>query len=222
MAKTLDVRYALIDVNPGFLCERILREDEVKKLFGIGEDERLESSKMPSNYEVKLLKEEVLNQSELVTVNDEFYERLKYNGWEDYDYKYEDTGETKWDLDKAATRVSHGKEIELIYHPLAHGGGDLVQGVLIRNYAACNVEYDLDVLARPIGAPPEEHAINVSAFGSIPLHLVQLEEDIGYPVFVNLKHGNRVVATLQVSFRKGELPGFWRGFWDGFISRDGE
>jgi len=215
--KALDVKYALIDVKPGFLCERILREDEVKKLLGINEDERLEPSKIPSNYEVKLLKEEALNQSELVTVSDEFYEWLKYNEWEDYDYRYEDTRETKWDLDKAATRVLHGKEIELFYHPLAYGGGDLVQGVLVRNYATCNAEYDIEVFAGPIRAPPEKHAISVSAFGSIPLHLVQLEED-AYPVFINLKHGNRVVATLRVSL-SGELPMFWRGFWDGFISK---
>jgi hypothetical protein len=219
MAKTLNVRYALIDVKPGFLCERILREDEFKKLLDIPEDDRLEPSKIPSNYEVKLLKEEALNQSELITVSDEFYEWLKYNGWEDHDYKYEDTGETKWDLDKAATRVSHGKEIELVYHPLAYGGGDLIQGVLIRNYAASDVEYELEVFAGPMRAPPEEHAITASAFGSTPLHLVQLEDDVGYPVFINLKHGNRVVATLQVSFRSSKLPEFWRGFWDGFVSK---
>ena len=219
MTKTLNVRYALIDVKPGFLCERMLREDEVKKLFGIPEDEKLEPSKIPSNYEVKLLKEEVLNQSEVITVNDEFYEWLKYNGLEDYDYKYGDIGETKWDLDKAATKVSHRKEIELIYHPLAYGGGDLVQGVLIRNYATCNAEYELEVFAGPIRAPPEKHVITVPAFGSTPLHLIQLEEDVEHSVFINLRYGDRVVATLQASFRKGEPPMFWRGFWDGFVSK---
>ena len=218
MGKTLNVRYALIAVKPGFLYERVLREDDVKRLFSINEDEKLEPSKIPSNYEIKLLKEEVLNQSELVTVSDEFYEWLKYNGWEDYNYKYEDIGETKWDLDKAATRVSHGKEIELVYRPLAYGGGDLVQGVLIRNYAACDIEYELEVFSGPMRASPEKHTIGVSAFSSVPLQLVQLE-DIDCPVFINLKHGDRVVATLQVSFRSGKLPEFWRGFWDGFVSK---
>jgi hypothetical protein len=219
MAKVLNVRYVLIDVKPGFLYERVLREDEVKRLFDINEDERLEPSKIPSNYEVKLLKEEVLNQSELVTVSDEFYEWLKYNRWEDYDHKYEDTGETKWDLNKATTKVSYAKEIELIYHPLAYGGGDLVQGVLIRNYAASDVEYELEVFSGPTRLSPEERAITVSAFGSVPLHLVQLE-DIDHPVFfINLKHGDRVVATLRVTFGKGELPEFWKGLWDGFISK---
>jgi len=217
-AKTLDVKYALIDVKPSFLYERVLREDEVKKLLGIAEDERLEPGKVPSNYEIKLLKEEVLNQSEVITVSDEFYEWLKYNGWEDHDYKYEDTGETRWDLDKATTSVSHGKEIELVYRPLAYGGGSLVQGILIKNYAACDVEYGLEVSSGPMRAPPERRTINVSAFGSIPLQLVQLE-DMEYPIFISLKHGDRIVAMLQVSFRDGGLPGFWKGFWDGFASK---
>ncbi len=217
-AKTLDVKYALIDIKPSFLCERILREDEVKRLLSIPEDEGLEPGKVPSNYEVKLLKEEVLNQSETLTVSDEFYEWLKYNGWEDHDYKYEDTGETRWDLDKATASVSHGKEIELVYRPLAYGGGSLIQGVLVKNYAACNVEYVLEASSGPMRVTPERRTINVSAFGSIPLQLVQLE-DVEYPIFISLKHGDRIVATLQVSFRRGELPWFWRGFWDGFASK---
>jgi len=217
-AKTLNVKYALIDVKPSFLYERILREDEVKKLLSIPEDERLEPSKVPSNYEVKLLKEEVLNQSETVTVSDEFYEWLKYNGWEDHDYKYEDTGETRWNLDKATASVPHGKKIELVYRPLAYGGGSLVQGVLVKNYAACDVEYGLEASSGPMRAPPERRTINVPAFGSTPLQLVQLE-DTEYPIFISLKYGDRVIATLQVSFRSGELPVFWRGFWNGFASK---
>ncbi|MEM3448873.1 MAG: hypothetical protein QXU11_06855 [Thermoproteota archaeon] len=219
VAETLNVKYMLIDAKPGFLYETVMREDEVKKLLGINEDERLESSRIPSNYEVKLLKEEVLNQSEVVTVGDEFYQLLKYDGWEDHDYKYEDIGETKWDLDKAAAKVSHGKEIELVYRPLAYGMGDLVKGVLVRNYAACDASYTVRVISgSTVETPPGEHSISVSAFGSVPLQLVQFE-DIDHPIFISLRHGDRIVATLQVSFRNGKLPEFWRGFWDGFASK---
>jgi hypothetical protein len=80
------------------------------------------------------------------------------------------------------------------------------------------VEYGLEVFAGPMRAPPERRTINVPAFGSTPLQLVQLE-DMEYPIFISLKYGDRVIATLQVSFRSGELPVFWRGFWDGFASK---
>lgn len=218
-ARALNAKYLLIDVKPGFLYEKIMYEDEVKKLFSIGEDERFELSKVPPGYEVKLLKEEVLNQSEVVTVSDELYERIKYSNWEDYDYKYGDTGETKWDLDRATTRVSHGKEIELVYRPLAYGAGDLVQGVLVRNYATCDMGYTISVISSPMEVTSSEiHDVSVPAFGSVPLQLVQLE-DKGHPIFINLKYGNRIVATLQVSFGSNKPPEFWRGFWDGFASK---
>ncbi|MGB9717715.1 MAG: hypothetical protein ACPL4E_04670 [Thermoproteota archaeon] len=217
--ETLNVKYVLIDVRPGFFYERILREDEVKKLFGVCEDERLEPNKIPPNYELKLLREVVLNQSEVVTVSDEFYEWLKYNDWEDYDYKYEDIGETKWDLDKAAVRISREKEMELIYHPLAYGGGDLIQGILVRNYAACDVSYNLEIINGPVvEILPEEHTISIQAFGSIPLQLIRLE-DMDHLVFLSLKCGDRIVARLQTSLGRSKPSEFWRGFWDGFASK---
>ncbi|MBO3808363.1 MAG: hypothetical protein FGF50_02065 [Candidatus Brockarchaeota archaeon] len=167
-----EVRYMLLDVKPGFLCERILREDEVKKLFHINEDERLEPSKIPKGYEVKLLTEEVLNQSEILTVDDDSYEKLKYSNWEDHDYKYEDTGVKKWDLDKATARVPHGKTIELVYHPLTCQG-DLVKGILVKNYAARDMAYELEILQGPIAEVPPGNSIhNIPAYGSIPLNLI--------------------------------------------------
>ncbi|MBO3808318.1 MAG: hypothetical protein FGF50_01815 [Candidatus Brockarchaeota archaeon] len=208
-----EVRYMLLDVKPRFLCERVLREDEVKKLFHINEDERLEPNKIPAGYEVRLLKEEVLNQSEIVTVSDDFYEQLKYDNWKDHDYKYEDTGVKKWDLDKAIAKVSRGKTLELVYRPLACQG-DLVKGVLVKNYASRDMAYELEVLQGPIAeAPPGNSVLSVPAYGSIPLNLIQLES-VNFPVFIRLKYQGRLIASLQV-FATGRVPEFWRGFWDG-------
>ncbi|MEM3647125.1 MAG: hypothetical protein QW334_03155, partial [Thermofilum sp.] len=212
-SKVPDARYMLLDVKPSFLCERILREDEVKRLFHINEDERLEPSKIPKGYEVKLLKEEVLNQSDIVTVSDDFYEQLKYNNWEDHDYKYEDTGVKKWDLDKATTRVPHGKTIELVYRPLACRG-DLIKGVLVKNYAAWDTVYGLEILHGPMAeAPPGSSVLSIPAYGSIPLNIIQLES-INFPVLIHLKYQGRIVAFLWVH-AGGRVSGFWRGFWDG-------
>ncbi|MEM3956805.1 MAG: hypothetical protein QXO47_01160 [Thermoproteota archaeon] len=208
-----EVRYMLLDVKPGFLCERVLREDEVKKLFHINEDERLEPSKISPSYEVRLLKEEVLNQSEIVTVNDEFYEKLQYSNWEDHDYKYEDTGVKKWDLDKAIAKVSHGKTLELVYRPLACQG-DLVKGVLVKNYAARDMAYELEILQGPIAeAPPGNSVLNIQSYGSIPLNIVQLES-MNYPIFIRLKYQGRIVASLWIH-TGGRVSEFWSGFWDG-------
>ncbi|MBO3842562.1 MAG: hypothetical protein FGF48_09155 [Candidatus Brockarchaeota archaeon] len=208
-----EVRYMLLDVKPDFLYERVLREDEVKKLFHINEDERLEPNKIPGGYEVKLLKEEVLNQSEIVTVDDDFYEKLKHNNWEEDDYKYEDIRVKRWDLDKATIKVSHGKTIELIYHPLACQG-DLVKGVLVKNYAARDMAYELEILHGPIsGASLGKGVFSIQAHGSIPLNVVQLES-MDYPIFIRLKYQGKVVATLHV-FAAGRVSEFWSGFWDG-------
>ncbi|MBO3833085.1 MAG: hypothetical protein FGF51_06850 [Candidatus Brockarchaeota archaeon] len=212
-----EVRYMLLDVKPGFLYERVLREDEVKKLFHINEDERLEPSKIPPSYEVKLVKEEVLNQSEIVTVNDDFYEKLKYSSWEDHDYKYEDTGVRKWDLDKAIASVLHDKTIELVYRPLMYQGG-LVKGVLVKNYAAWDIVYELEILQWPIAEnPPENIALSIPAHGSIPLSLIQ-RKSASHPVLIYLKYHGRIVASLQVH-ATGEVSEFWRGFWDGIKER---
>ncbi|MEM4168663.1 MAG: hypothetical protein QXZ66_09855 [Thermoproteota archaeon] len=212
-SKVPEARYMLLDVKPGFLCERVLREDEVKKLFHINEDERLEPSKISPSYEVRLLKEEILNQSEIVTVNDEFYEKLKYSNWEDHDYKYEDTRVKKWDLDKAIAKVSHGKTLELVYRPLACQG-DLVKGVLVKNYAARDMAYELEILQGPIAeAPPGNSVLNIQSYGSIPLNIVQLES-MNYPIFIRLKYQGRIVASLWVH-TGGRVSEFWSGFWDG-------
>ncbi|MCX8182906.1 MAG: hypothetical protein N3F08_00585 [Crenarchaeota archaeon] len=208
-----EVRYMLLDVKPGFLCERVLREDEVKKLFHLGEDERLEPGRIPAGYEVKLLKEEVLNQSETVTVDDDLYERLKYNNWEDPDYKYEDTGAKKWDLNKAAARVSHGKTIELVYHPLLCQG-ELVKGVLVKNYAARETRYELEILQGPmVEASPENVMLSVPAYGSTPLNIIRLSSTYS-PILIRMRCGSRIVASLWV-YTGGRVPEFWRGFWDG-------
>ncbi|MBO3841375.1 MAG: hypothetical protein FGF48_03030 [Candidatus Brockarchaeota archaeon] len=208
-----EVRYMLLDVKPGFLYERVLREDEVKKLFHINEDERLEPSKIPPSYEIKLVKEEVLNQSEIVTVNDDFYEKLKYSSWEDHDYKYEDTGVKKWDLDKAIASVLHDKTIELVYRPLMYQG-DLVKGVLVKNYAAWDIVYELEILQWPIAENlPENIALSIPAHGSIPLSLIQ-RKSASHPVLIYLKYQGRIVVFLRVH-ATGEVSEFWRGFWDG-------
>ncbi|MBO3809782.1 MAG: hypothetical protein FGF50_09355, partial [Candidatus Brockarchaeota archaeon] len=211
--KVPEVRYMLLDVKPRFLCERVLREDEVKKLFHLNEDERLEPSRIPPGYEVKLVKEEVLNQSEIVTVSDDLYEQLKHSNWEDYDYKYEDTGVKKWDLNKATTRVPHGKTIELVYRPLTCRG-DLVKGVLVKNYAARNMAYELEVLQGPIvGVLPKSSVLSIPAYGSIPMNIIQLESASPL-ILIRLKYGNRIISTLLVS-TAGKVSEFWKGFWDG-------
>ncbi|MBO3753462.1 MAG: hypothetical protein FGF53_01055 [Candidatus Brockarchaeota archaeon] len=213
-SKTPEVRYVLLDVKPGFLSERILREDEVKKFFNIDEDEDLEPSKIPPGYEVKLLKEEVLSQFETVLVNDKFYEQLKYNNWEDCNYKYEDTEAKKWDLNKAISRVSHEKTIKLIYHLLVCQDDGLVKGILVKNYAAIDVAYDLDVLKGPM---PEgslgSATLSIPTYGSTPLNVVQ-QEGVDYPIFIRLRYQGRVVASLFVHTASG-VSEFWRGFWDG-------
>ncbi|MBO3832875.1 MAG: hypothetical protein FGF51_05755 [Candidatus Brockarchaeota archaeon] len=212
-SRASEVRYMLLDVKPGFLLERILREDEVKKLFRINEDERLEPRKIPTGYEVKLLKEGVLNQSETVTVSDDFYEQLKHSNWEDHDYKYEDTGVKKWDLDKAIARVQQGKTIELVYRPLICQG-DLVKGVLVKNYAARDMAYELEVLQGPIAeAPSGNSVLSIQAYGSISLNIVQLES-MDYPIFIRLKYQGRIIASLWVH-ATGRVSEFWSGFWDG-------
>ncbi|MBO3754913.1 MAG: hypothetical protein FGF53_08595 [Candidatus Brockarchaeota archaeon] len=208
-----EARYMLLDVKPGFLYERVLREDEVKKLFRINGDERLELSGIPPGYEVELLKEEIVNQSEIVTVSDDFYEQLKHSNWEDHDYKYEDTGVKKWDLDKAIARVQHGKTLELVYRPLTCQG-DLVKGVLVKNYAARDMAYELEVLQGPIAeAPPGNSILNIQAYGSIPLNIVQLES-MDYPIFIRLKYQGRIIASLWVH-ATAKVSEFWSGFWDG-------
>ncbi|MGB9709733.1 hypothetical protein, partial [Infirmifilum uzonense] len=213
-SKVPEVRYMLVDVKPGFLCERILREDEVKRLFHINEDEKLETSKIPPGYEVKLLKEEVLNQSEIVTVNDEFYEKLKYDNWEDHDYKYEDTRVKKWDLDKATIRILHEKTMKLIYRPLTCQGDGLVKGVLVKNYAARDMTYELELLRGPMTESlPENSVLSIPAYGSVPLNLVQLKS-VNSPILIHLRHGDRFVASLWVH-AAGEISEFWSGFWDG-------
>ncbi|MEM3424376.1 MAG: hypothetical protein QXI42_01015 [Thermoproteota archaeon] len=212
-SKIPEARYMLLDVKPGFLCERVLREDEVKRLFQLDEDKGLEPGKIPKGYEVKLLKEEVLNQSETVTVDDEFYEQLKYGGWEDNDYKYEDTGVEKWDLNKASASVPHGKTIELIYRPLSCRG-ELVKGVLVRNYAYRETCYRLEIIQEPaVEALPENVMLSIPAYGSTPLNIVQLSSTYS-PILIRLKHGDRVVAFLWIR-AGGMVSGFWKGFWDG-------
>ncbi|MEM3958134.1 MAG: hypothetical protein QXO47_08025, partial [Thermoproteota archaeon] len=212
-SKIPEARYMLLSVKPGFLCERVLREDEVKRLFQLDEDKGLEPGKIPKGYEVKLLKEEVLNQSETVTVDDEFYEQLKYGGWEDNDYKYEDTGVEKWDLNKASASVPHGKTIELIYRPLSCRG-ELVKGVLVRNYAYRETCYRLEIIQEPaVEALPENLVISIPAYGSTPLNIVQLSSTYS-PILIRLKHGDRVVAFLWIR-AGGMVSGFWKGFWDG-------
>ncbi|MEM2058075.1 MAG: hypothetical protein QXO76_07500, partial [Thermoproteota archaeon] len=213
-SKVPEAKYILVNVKPSFLCERVMREDEVKRLFHIPEEERLEPSKVPPRYEVRLLKEEVLNQSEVITVSDDFYEELKYNNWEDNDYKYEDTGMRRWDLDKATTRVSQEKAIALIYHPLICQGDGLVKGVLVKNYAARDMAYELEALSGPMPEVLRRNAaLSIPAYGSVPLNIIQLES-VNYPIFIHLKYQGKVIASLWV-YTTDRISEFWRGFWDG-------
>ncbi|MEM2057819.1 MAG: hypothetical protein QXO76_06180, partial [Thermoproteota archaeon] len=200
---------------------RVLSEDELKSILEQPPFVKLNLSKAPKVWNIRLAGEKVTN--ETVWVTGEEYERLARLGWREKNSFFIDSGETEWEY--AVTNRTLGKceSIKLFYNPLKVNRGELVHGLTLRNYADTNVSYTLR-LKTTISlffffSKIEEGNVGVTLnkASTSPLLLVQQQPAAGDAVLEFVKDG-RIIAAVKVSLAL-KATMYWKGFWDGLATK---
>ncbi|MGB9760255.1 MAG: hypothetical protein ACPLZG_10555, partial [Thermoproteota archaeon] len=228
----LPVKYVVLSIAP--YVELNLTADEEKareilKLKGYG---KINTSQVPEGYEVSLVSETITKLP--VLISEEDYLRQQKLGWPRSGKSYlEDAHEVFWDFNRTKVKVGSGNLIRLIYQPLKFTGGELVKGLVLKNYAKESINYTIRVVNPSIsqgsfafysqGGARVEKAWSafVKELSAIPISLVQVESKVGV-VQVELLKDGRIVASIELDM-SSEVSKFWsefwRGFWRGFSSK---
>ncbi|MEM2374252.1 MAG: hypothetical protein QXI11_07405, partial [Thermoproteota archaeon] len=198
-----------------------LSEGELESLLGKSSFRKLDSSKSPEGWRIRLAGEKVVNETVWVTEGE--YESLARRGWRRGSSIFIDSGESEWDYTVSNRTLSGCRSIRLFYNPLVVNGGGLVHGLTIRNYANTSISYGLRLRTTTnrflffskVDEGTGEIAVNSTSASQILL--IQQEPAVGDAV-LELVKDNRVVATVKV-YLALKATAYWKGFWNGLASK---
>lgn len=198
---------------------RVLSEDELRNLLKQPPYVKLNLSKAPGGFNVKFANEKITN--ETIWVCGKEYERLVKLGWREAKSLFIDSGEVEWEYEVTNETLGQYDSIKLFYNPLKVKRGELVHGLILRNYADANLSYSLRLrtTAGFFFSKVEEGNGNIilSKASTNSLLLIQQEPALGDAVLELVKDG-RVVAGVRVSLAL-KATMFWKGFWDGLATK---
>ncbi|MEM3028891.1 MAG: hypothetical protein QXW09_02020 [Thermoproteota archaeon] len=203
------------------VIKEVLSEDCLKELLEQPFYEKLNLSRAPKSWSIKLAGEKVTNETLWATGKE--YEWLMRVGCRKGNSLFIDSGEAEWEYAVTNRTLGSCNSIKLFYNPLKVNKGELVHGLTLRNYASENVSYTLRL--RTISnyffffssVQEGSGSIVVNKSSTSQLLLVQQEPAVGDAVLELVKDG-RVVAAVKVSLAiKATM--FWKGFWDGLASK---
>ncbi|MEM2570609.1 MAG: hypothetical protein QXP96_02660, partial [Thermoproteota archaeon] len=202
------------------ILSRVLSEDELKVLSQHPFYGKLNQSGA-MGWSVRFVGEKVSN--ETVWVSSEEYEQLARLGWKRGNSIFIDSGEVDWGYTVTSRTIGECKSIKLFYSPLKINRGELLHGIALRNYANTNVSYSLRLKTATnhflFFTQTRESSgsitLNKTSTGSVLL--IQREPAVGEAVFELVKDG-RVVAAVKVSLAL-KTAVFWKGFWDGLLTK---
>ncbi|MEM3648708.1 MAG: hypothetical protein QW506_06050, partial [Thermoproteota archaeon] len=200
---------------------RVLSEDELKNILEQPPFVKLDLSKAPKVWNIRLAGEKVTN--ETVWVTGEEYEQLARLRWRNDKSILIDSGETEWEYTVTNKTLDQCKSIRLFYKPLKVNRGELVHGLTLRNYADTNVSYALRLRTTTslffFFSKIEEGnvCVTLNKASTSPLLLVQHEPAVGDAVLELVKDG-RIIAAVKVSLAL-KATMYWKGFWDGLATK---
>lgn len=172
-------------------------------------------------WSARFVGEKVYN--ETMWVSSEEYEQLARLGWRRGNSIFIDSGEADWEYTVTSRAFGECKSIKLFYNPLKINRGELLHGVALRNYANNNVSYSLRLKTATshflfftqTSESSGSITLNKTSIGSVLL--VQREPAVGEAVLELVKDG-RVVAAVKVPLAL-KTAMFWKGFWDGLLTK---
>ncbi|MEM3956810.1 MAG: hypothetical protein QXO47_01190 [Thermoproteota archaeon] len=200
---------------------RVLSEDELKNILEQPPFVKLDLSKAPKVWNIRLAGEKVTN--ETVWVTGEEYEQLARLRWRNDKSILIDSGETEWEYAVTNKTLGQCKSIRLFYKPLKVNRGELVHGLTLRNYADSNVSYTLRLRTTTsllfFFSKVEEGngGITLNKASTSSLLLVQKQPAYGDAVLELVKDG-RVIAGVKV-YLALKATMYWKGFWDGLATK---
>ncbi|MBO3832357.1 MAG: hypothetical protein FGF51_03100, partial [Candidatus Brockarchaeota archaeon] len=198
---------------------RVLSEDELRDLLKQPPYVKLNLSKAPRGFDIKFANEKITN--ETIWVCGKEYERLAKLEWKEESSLFIDSGEVEWEYEVTNETLGQCDSIKLLYNPLKVKRGELVHGLILRNYADANLNYSLRLRTTTgfFFSKVEEGNGNIilSKASTNSLLLIQQEPAVGDAVLELVKDG-RIVAGVRVSLAL-KATMFWKGFWDGLATK---
>jgi len=226
----LPVKYVVLSISPYVELNLTVNEEEARKLLRLEGYGKINTSQVPEDYEVSLVSETTTKIPLLISEED-YLEQQKL-GWPHFGKSYlEDAHEVFWNFSRTKVDAGSGNLIKLIYQPLKFTGGELVKGLVLKNYAKESINYTFRVVNPSLakrdfefyseGRVEKSWTTFASELSVSPISLVQVESRVGV-VEVELLKDGRIVASIELDL-SSEVSKFWsefwRGFWRGFSSK---
>ncbi|MEM2921088.1 MAG: hypothetical protein QXF26_02085, partial [Candidatus Bathyarchaeia archaeon] len=219
--KELKAEFMLTDIEPIWEDKGILDERNASELVGVSPEE-LRAGELPTIYDVEPFgsawipgERLVLNSTEFELYKQRMEELMRYNEDIGYDFRsYVNATRT------TANSTQTGYAV-FVYHPLSVRGSGPLTSIQVRNYAALEMCYKLQVSRYglgayyPTGAPVWEarsEAFAVMGLNDNVLLASSLASE-GFTYVARLFNGSSLIAEVVFDLHSEPSP-FWTGFWD--------